>query len=260
MCQGGRHRQTVHAQTSGSKHDMENTLFIALSKQLATRREVDIIANNLANTSSPGYKNEQMMFVEYLKETGTNGSVSLVQDIALARDLSEGVFKRTGNPLNAAIRGKGWFVVETPEGERYTRNGHFRLNQEGELVTTTGQRLLTKNGDPIVFSPGDTDIVIKGDGKVTASGEDRGTLRVVTFDNERKLDKVAGNLFRSENPPDEKSSAEIVQGVIEESNVKPVVEITRMIKALRSYKGAQTLVEGEHDRQRKAIEKLTRER
>ena len=247
------------ASRADRSNDMENTLFIALSKQLAVRREVDVIANNLANTSSPGFKNEQMMFVEYLKETGHNGNVSLVQDIALARDLSEGVFKRTNNVLDAAIHGKGWFVVETPEGERYTRNGHFRLNQAGELVTTTGQKLLTTNGDPIVFTPGDNDIVIKGDGKVTASGEDRGTLRVVTFENERRLDKVAGNLFRSEETPDEKSEAEIVQGVIEESNVKPVVEITRMIRALRSYKGAQTLVEREHDRQRKAIEKLTRE-
>lgn len=239
---------------------MENTLFIALSKQLAIRREMDVIANNLANTSSPGFKNEQMMFVEYLKETGTNGNVSLVQDIALARDLSEGIFKRTGNVLDLAIHGKGWFVVETPQGERYTRNGHFRLNQEGALVTTTGQKLLTTDGDPVIFSPGDNDIVIKGDGKVTASGEDRGTLRVVTFENERKLDKVAGNLFRSDDTPDEKSAAEIVQGVIEESNVKPIVEITRMMRAMRSYQAAQSLVDGEHERQRKAIDKLTRER
>ncbi len=239
---------------------MENTLFIALSKQLAIRREMDVIANNLANTSSPGFKNEQMMFVEYLKETGTNGKVSLVQDISLARDLSEGIFKRTNNVLDVAIHGKGWFVVESPEGERYTRNGHFRLNKEGELVTTTGLRLLTTNGEPIVFEPGDTDIVIKGDGKVTASGEDRGTLRVVTFENERRLEKVAGNLFRSGETPNEKSESEIVQGVIEESNVKPVIEITRMIKALRSYQAAQSMVDREHDRQRQAIDKLTRER
>ena len=239
---------------------MENTLFIALSKQLAIRREMDVIANNLANTSSPGFKNEQMMFVEYLKKTGPNGNVSLVQDIALARDLSEGIFKRTNNALDMAIHGKGWFVVETPQGERYTRNGHFRLNQEGELVTTTGHKLLTTEGDPIVFTPGDNDIVIKGDGKVTASGEDRGTLRIVTFENERRLDKVAGNLFSSDETPDEKSEAEIVQGVIEESNVKPVVEITRMIRALRSYQGAQNMIDREHDRQRQAIDKLTRER
>ena len=239
---------------------MENTLFIALSKQLAIRREMDVIANNLANTSSPGFKNEQMMFVEYLKDTGPNGKVSLVQDIALARDLSEGTFKRTNNVLDLAIHGKGWFVVETPQGERYTRNGHFRLNQESELVTTMGQRLLTTNGEPIVFIPGDNDIVIKGDGKVTASGEDRGTLRVVTFENERRLDKVAGNLFRSDDTPDEKSSAEVVQGVIEESNVQPVVEITRMIRALRSYQSAQSMIDREHDRQRQAIDKLTRER
>ncbi len=239
---------------------MENTLFIALSKQLAIRREMDVIANNLANTSSPGFKNEKMMFVEYLKETGPRGKVSLVQDIALARDLSEGVFKRTNNVLDLAIHGKGWFVVDTPQGERYTRNGHFRLNREGELVTTSGQRLMTTSGEPVVFTPGDIEIVIKGDGKVTAAGEDRGQLRVVTFENERRLEKVAGNLFRSDDAPDEKSEAEVVQGVIEESNVKPVIEITRMIKAMRSYQSAQSLVDREHDRQRKAIEKLTRER
>ncbi len=239
---------------------MENTLFIALSKQLAIHREMAVIANNLANTSSPGFKNEQMMFVEYLKKTGPGGKVSLVQDIALARDLSEGTFKRTNNVLDVAIHGKGWFVVESPQGERYTRNGHFRLNEEGELVTTTGHKLMTTTGEPIVFEPGDNDIVIKGDGKVTASGEDRGTLRVVTFENERRLEKVSGNLFRSDDTPDEKSEAEVVQGVIEESNVRPIIEITRMIKAMRSYQGAQSMVEREHDRQRQAIDKLTRER
>ncbi len=239
---------------------MENTLFIALSKQLAIRREMDVIANNLANTSSPGFKNEKMMFVEYLKETGPREKVSLVQDIALARDLSEGVFKRTNGALDLAIHGKGWFVVETPQGDKYTRNGHFRLNREGELVTTSGQRLMTTRGEPVVFTPGDIEIVIKGDGKVTAAGEDRGQLRVVAFENERRLEKVAGNLFRSDDTPDEKSEAEVVQGVIEQSNVKPVIEITRMIKAMRSYQSAQSLVDREHDRQRKAIEKLTRER
>lgn len=239
---------------------MENTFFIALSKQLAVRREMEVIANNLANTSSPGFKNEQMMFVEYLKKTGPNGKVSLVQDISLARDLSEGIFKRTNNNLDVAIHGKGWFVVETEQGERYTRNGHFRLNQDGEMVTTSGRRLLTTEGEPIVFTPGDSDIVIKGDGKVTANGEDRGTLRVVTFDNERLLAKVAGNLFRSESQPAEKSVAELVQGVIEQSNVQPVMEISRMIQAMRSYESAQTLIEREHELQRKAIDKLTRER
>ena len=239
---------------------MENTLFIALSKQLAIRREMDVIANNLANTSTPGFKNEKMMFVEYLQKTGKTGQVSLVQDIALARDLSEGVFKRTSNVLDVAIRGKGWFVVETPQGERYTRSGHFRLNEEGELVTTSGQKLLTKTGDPVVFSPGDNKIVIKGDGQVTANGEERGTLRVVTFENERALDKVAGNLFRSDETPNEKTNSEVVQGVIEQANVQPVLEIARMIKAMRSYQGAQSMIEKEHDRQRQAIEKLTREK
>jgi flagellar basal-body rod protein FlgF len=239
---------------------MENTLFIALSKQLAIRREMDVIANNLANTSSPGFKNEQMMFVEYLKNTGPNGKVSLVQDISLARDLREGIFKRTNNTLDVAIHGKGWFVVDAPNGERYTRNGHFRLNQEGELVTATGHKLMTTTGEPIVFEPGDNDIIIKGDGKVTASGDDRGTLRVVTFENERRLEKVSGNLFRSNEVPDEKTEAEVVQGVIEESNVQPIIEITRMIKAMRSYQGAQSLIDREHDRQRQAIDKLTRER
>ena len=95
---------------------------------------------------------------------------------------------------------------------------------------------------------------------MTADGEDRGRLRVVTFENERRLEKVAGNLFRSEDIPDEKSEAEVVQGVIEQSNVKPVIEITRMIKAMRSYQSAQAMVDREHDRQRQAIDKLTRER
>lgn len=242
---------------------MENTLYIGLSRQLASKQRMNIIANNLANGLSPGYKGEKLMFVEYLsKPKGADrlGKLSFVQDIAVARNMREGDVTETGNDLDFAIHGSGWFVVATAAGQRYTRNGHFRLNEEGQLVTGAGDPVHGRRGEPIVFQPGDTRIVVKGDGTVTADGQDRGRIRLVNFSNEQTLRKVSGNLYRSDVQPIEELDASIIQGALEKSNVQPILEITAMIDALRSYQGTQKLIENEHDRQRSAIEKLTRER
>ncbi|NQU69448.1 MAG: flagellar basal-body rod protein FlgF, partial [Rhodospirillales bacterium] len=152
-----------------------------------------------------------------------------------------------------------WFEVEADGSFKYTRNGHFELDREGRMVNTSGQPIQSEKGGPIVFSPGDMNIVIKSDGTITASGVDRGKIKVVTFDDKQLLKKVSGNLYKSSGEPKKATDFSMVQGMLEKSNVQPIMEVTRMIDTLRGYQSTQKLLEQEHDLQRKAIEKLTRE-
>lgn len=235
---------------------MSNGLAIALSNQLATRRQLEVIANNLANAATSAFKGERMMFVEHLARPSHAERLSFVYDRATALDLRPGSLSATGNPLDLAIKGDGWFVIDTPEGFRYSRDGHFRLDATGMLVTRDGHAVLTEDGDPIVFTPDDGDIRVQGDGAVSAGGQPRGRLALVAFDNGQELEKAAGNLYRSAAVPLPAADAAIVQGMIEGSNVQPVVEVTRMIDVLRSYQQTHNLINAEHERQRLAIRKL----
>lgn len=238
---------------------MENTLFIGLSRQLVAKRQMDVIANNLSNASSPGYKSEQLMFAEHVKAVDKSTKLAFVHDIALARNYHTGELHPTGNTLDVAIKGEGWFQIEDGNQLKYTRNGHFELDNEGKLVNTSGHPVQSVKGGPIVFAPGDTDIVIKGDGTITANGEDRGQIKVAIFDEMQSMKKSSGNLYETRAEPKNATDFAVVQGVIEKSNVQPIIEMTRMIDTLRGFQSTQKLLEQEHERQRKTIEKLTRE-
>ena len=242
-----------------TKREMENTLFIGLSRQLVAKRQMDVIANNLANASSPGYKGEQMMFAEHVKAVDRSTTLSFVRDVAVARNYGEGEFRATKNVLDVAIKGDGWFQVEAAGSMKYTRNGHFELDNEGKLVNTSGHPIQSFKGGPIVFSPGDKDIVIKSDGTITAGGEERGRLKIAVFDDMQSMKKISGNLYKTNAEPKNATDYSVVQGMLEKSNVQPIMEVTRMISTLRGFQSTQKLLEQEHDRQRKAIEKLTRE-
>jgi flagellar basal-body rod protein FlgF len=238
---------------------MENSLYIALSRQTVVDRQMQLIANNLANASTPAYKGEGMMFAEHLARSPRQAPLSFVRDVATVRDMQEGGFARTDNPLDLAIHGEGWFAVNTQEGERYTRNGHFRMDALGRMVTERGHEVLGETG-PITFQPTDTEITFASDGTVLAAGEPRGKLRMVDFSNPQQLKNVGDTLYAADsnaasNPA---KNFAVAQGMLENSNVKPILEITAMIAAMRNYQGAQRLIDTEHDRQRRAIDLLTK--
>jgi len=238
---------------------MENTLLIGLSRQMIAKREIEVIANNIANASSPGYKSDQMMFAEHVLSVGKSTKLSFVRDVAMARNYGEGQIYRTNNNFDVAIKGNGWFQVDTGGTFKYTRNGHFQLDFEGNLVNTAGHTVQSVDGGPVVFSPEDTNIQIKADGSIVVDGENRTKIKIVTFDNLGSLRKVSGNLLESDDEPKEATEFSLIQGMLEKSNVQPIMEVTRMIDTLRNYQGTQKLLDQEHERQRKAIEKLTRE-
>jgi len=238
---------------------MENTLYIALSRQMVMRQHLDIVANNIANATTAGYKGEQLLFVEYLAETVDGQEVSFVQDLAVVRDFSEGELIKTGSPLDAAIHGKGWFVVDTPDGQFYTRNGHFELNRNGEIVTSAGHPVLSDKGLPIVIGPGETDVEISADGTVSSSAGVKGRLSIVDFPDGQVLNKASNSLYATDQPPQQALAAVVAQGMIEGSNVQPIVEVGNMIMALRSYQSAQEVIQQEDGRLMEVIKTLTDE-
>jgi flagellar basal-body rod protein FlgF len=236
---------------------MENTLYIALSYQTVMQRKMDVIANNIANVSTAGFKGEQMMFVEYLTDVIGKDDISFVQDIAVVRDFREGAFVQTGNPLDVAISGPGWLQIDTPTGMRYSRNGHLKIDSKSQLTTAAGHPVLGENSRPITMPAQSGHMVIAPDGSISVDEVKVGRLKLVSFTNEQFLRKEADSLYTTDAPANPAPNARVVQGMIEESNVKPVIEITNMIGAMREFQSAQQVIEEEHKRQLAAIDALT---
>ncbi|MBK1669549.1 flagellar basal-body rod protein FlgF [Rhodovibrio sodomensis] len=239
---------------------MESTTYIALSRQAGLRREMTLIANNMANLNTPAYRGEELMFVEYLQDTqrGKLGEMSFTQDISTVRNLQEGPMKRTENPLDLAISGRGYFRVETEEGVRYTRNGSFQLDAEGGLVTKAGDPVLDANGDPIRVPQDAAALEVSEDGTIATEAGTIARIEPVTFENEQALEKRPGGLYEAgEDMAAEPSpEARVMQGMIEGSNVQGVVEMTRLIDVSRSYQGASKVAESEHERMLRAVRSL----
>jgi flagellar basal-body rod protein FlgF len=233
---------------------------------MALARELDVVANNIANIDTVGYKSDGALFEEYLPKNtrGAQGSpVSFVRDRATWVDMSRGPTEHTGNSLDLAIDGGAFFAVQTPRGVRYTRAGSFKLDATGQIVTGDGYPVLG-DGGPIKLQPNDTQISINRDGMVSVrqgnsnTDTQRGKLRLVSFANLRQVQKDGGGLFNyvggGGEQPDTKSH--VVQGALEKSNVNGVAEISRMIEISRSYSQVAALMQRQNDVGQNAIDKL----
>ncbi len=242
---------------------MENTAFIALSRQSTLRREMDVIANNLANMNTAGFKGEKMMFIDYLvRSKGGHGitgdKLAYVRDIATVRDFADGPLEQTGNPLDVALKDEGFFTVRTPEGDRYTRVGRFQLDETGQLVTYQGFPVLSDGGQPFFFSPEDKEISVARDGTISTENGTLGKLGVQNFENLNDLQEVAGGLYTSDQTPNTAETPNIVQYMVEGSNVQPIIEMTRMIEVNRSYASVKRMLEKEHERINTMFTKVSR--
>jgi flagellar basal body rod protein FlgG len=179
---------------------MQNALLVGLSRQVALGRELDVVANNIANINTSGFKADGSLFEEYLSSSArsdqNSGRISFVRDRGTWHDMSAGPIEQTGNPLNVAIDGSAFLSVQTARGERYTRNGALQINAQGELVTSEGDQVLGDAG-PIVFQPTDNSVTIGQDGTITVrqgnSKTDslRGSLRLVSFTDASQLRRTA---------------------------------------------------------------------
>ncbi len=239
---------------------MENTSYIILSDQMGLRRQMDIIANNIANSETPAYKGEYLRFAHRVASTDSGEPLTFAEASEMQRDFSEGALMLTGNPLDLAIRGNGFFAVETDNGVLYTRNGRFTLNNDGEIVDSRGNRLLWEQGTSVRLPDRARNITIAQDGTVETDSGRIGRLRLVTFPDNNRLARVGNSYyFANGMTPTDAEDAEIVQGALERSNVSPVLQITRMISVLRSYQSLSQFVSAENDRQLQAIRTITRE-
>ena len=249
---------------------MENALLIGLSRQSALERQLDAVANNIANVNTAGYKADNTLFEEYLNTpahednfAGADRRVSFVQDRGTFRDMSQGAVEETKNPLDVAISGSAFLAVQTPGGERYTRDGNLHINAQGQLVTVAGNPVLGTAG-PIVFQQTDHDINITADGTITVvegngrvdSG--RGTLRLVSFTNAQQMLKEGFNLYAAGEggAPQADTKSRVQQGFIEKSNVNSVIEMSRMMEVNRAYTSIATLMQQQGELQKNAIQQL----
>ena len=247
---------------------MQNALLVGLSRQMALSRELDVVANNIANLDTTGYKADGSLFEEYLDSAartgGGNNRVSFVLDRGIWHDMSQGPIQHTGNSLDVAIDGDAFLVVQTPRGERYTRNGALKINATGQLVTSAGDPVLGDSG-PIRFQQTDNQVSISRDGTVSVREGNaktdslRGKLRLVSFPNLQQLQKDGSSTFKAADgvqPQAAPPGAGVVQGAIEKSNVRGVVEMSRMIQITRSYTQIASMLQQQSDQSTQAIDKL----
>ena len=237
---------------------------------------MDIVANNLANMNTSGFKGEKIMFVEHLSKSKgghrpISEKVTYVRDIATVRDFSKGPLESTGNPLDLGIAGEGFFTVQTDQGERYTRNGRFQLDQGGQLVNQQGLPVLTEGGQPIFFAPGEANISISQDGTVTTENGEIGKLSLVKFSSPQNLKPGAGGLFEYKNAPNagrgddddagqiqQVEKPNIKQGMLEGSNVMPIIEMSKMIDVHRTYDSVKSFLKREDERALNMIRNLAK--
>ena len=265
---------------------MENPIYIVLSRQTAMERNLSIVSNNIANASTPGYQGHGTMFRQFLNRTDAeyrlfgDPNMASAQDFGMFRNTREGAFRPTGNPLDFAIRGDGYFKILHPVvGERYTRAGNFTTNQEGQLVTSQGYQVLGAGNQPIFIPPDATDLRVSPDGTITAliNGPDGaatqsdaqalvtqpivvGQLQAFRFQNPQDLKPFEDNLLSVEPGAVEAvaEDVEILQNILEGSNVQPITELVNMIATTRGFTGGQTFIENEHDRIRRMIQVMGR--
>lgn len=242
---------------------MENVLLIALSRQQALKRELDVIANNVANVATNGFKRRSSDSREFQMpvasadtfKRGADRRVSFVVDRGTPLDISAGTLEPTGNPLDIAVGGDSYLVVQTPQGERYTRNGALMLNAQGQLVNSDGHAIIGEQG-PFTFGNEERDIRIATDGTVSSTNGSRGRLRLVRFKDQQVLRNAGANLFTTNVRPEPALQARVQPGFIERSNVRPVVEISRMIEVTRQYQNVANLMNRTDETRRSAIQRL----
>ena len=235
---------------------MDNAGYVGLSRNAGLLREMTAIANNIANINTNGFRREGAVFAEHVKSID-NGDPSLSVATMSRRyvDLSAGQIKTTGNPLDFAIDGPGFFLVEGPNGQRLTRDGAFNTNAQGELVTPTGARVLDDAGGAIVIPPGANTINTTEDGFIFADGNAVGRIGVVTADN-AFLTRDGDNLFIAENGFAPLEGARVRQNAVEGSNVKAVEELARLIEVQRTYELSQRFAQNENDRINRTVRVL----
>jgi len=240
---------------------MENAQLISLSRQIALQRQMDVVANNMANINTSGFKAESMLFQDYLMPvardnelTGADQDLHYTEDWSTINDMSTGSIEQTGNPLDVALSGEGFLTVQTAAGPRYSRNGSLQIDTTGTLVDLAGNPVLGTSG-PIKFDSADTNIAIAPDGTIATSQGTKGKLAVVEFPDPQVLAREGNNYYSGPagNPA---TNTSVVQGSIERSNVSGVSTMADMIRVERAYQTLANIMQRQDDLRSTAVQRL----
>jgi flagellar basal-body rod protein FlgF len=238
---------------------MDNAIYVGVSRQIILEREMDITANNLANVDTVGFKFEAMISNDDPVTMPTPGqpptNVNFVAGVGVARDFTEGSLVQTGSPLDVAIEGRGFFQINTPAGPRYTRDGRFRVDASGTIVDQDGDQV--DGGGSIVLDPKKGPVAISATGDVSQSGQNVGKITMLNFESLSALSKDGNNQYRNDsNLTPTASTASMRQGFLEQSNVDPVRQITRLIEVNRAYDAMSNMLSATDDLSTAAVQRL----
>jgi flagellar basal-body rod protein FlgF len=236
---------------------MDNIGYTTLTRQSGLMREMQVVANNIANISTAGFRREGVIFSEHVARLNGDPSLSMAQGHTRSVDLEQGGLSTTGGRFDFAIQGDGFFQVATPDGPRLTRAGSFTPSATGELVNMDGHQLLDGGGAPVFVPPDAGPVSLAGDGTLSASGIPLAKIGLWQPTDPLTLLHEGGTLF-SAGGMEPAEGATLMQGMLEDSNVEPVSEIARMITVQRAYEMGQKLLDSEDARVRGVIQTLGR--
>jgi len=237
---------------------MEAAGYTTLTRQTGLMREMQVVANNIANAATTGYRQEGLIFGEYVKRVEGGPSLSMATANIRNTSLIQGALTKTSGTLDFAIEGEGFFLIETPSGERLTRAGNFALSAEGDLVTNDGFRVLDAGGAPVFIPPDAGEVGVSADGTVSADGRPLAQMGLVKPIDAIDLIREDGVMFRTEGGVEPVPDGRILQGFLEGANVDPVGQIARMIEVQRAYELGQSFLDSENQRILKAINNIIR--
>ena len=237
---------------------MDPTGFVTLSRQSGLMREMQVVANNIANAATTGYRAEGVIFSEHVRAAPGAEPVSMGRARVRDTSMMQGALVPTGGVFDLAIEGDGFFLVETPAGERLTRAGNFSSNAAGDLVTPDGHRVLDEGGAPVFVLPDVGEVLVGADGTISAGGRILGQIGVVVPADPAGLTREGGVLFHAEAGTEAAPQAQVLQRVLEQSNVNAVGQLARMVEIQRAYELGQSFLETEDQRIRDTVKTLIR--
>ncbi|MDP3897570.1 MAG: flagellar basal-body rod protein FlgF [Mesorhizobium sp.] len=223
---------------------MQNGLYVALSSQIALERRLTTIADNVANAGTVGFRATQVKFEDIVTGTGAN-SISFVSTGGTYLSDVKGGFRNTGNQLDFAIRGDAWFGIETPDGPVMTRDGRFTMLQSGQIVSVEGYPVLDASGTPLQVDPAGGAPSVSADGFMRQNGEQVGAIGLFSFEPGADFRRYGNSGVVPVGTPEpllDRAEAGVIQGFVEDSNVNPVLEMTRLIMVQRAFESAHAAI------------------
>lgn len=235
---------------------METAGYATLSRQTGLMREMRVVANNIANSATTGYRSEGLIFSEYVQSAPGQQSMSMARANIYNTSMEQGQLTKTNGTFDFAIEGDAFFMVETPQGQRLTRSGAFSSTAQGDLVTMDGHRVMDAGGAPL-FVPTDADsFQVGSDGTLSADGQPLGQIGLFKPVEMHTMSREDGVMFRVDGEIEPALEGRVLQGFLEGSNVNAIQQVSRMIEIQRAYEMGQSFLTTEDERIRAAIKNL----